>query len=169
MDRQWNTRELVVDEQGNMSRRSITLNRTNMKRWKLILSAVVMIGIATATYTWFEFNREHADTFGIKPSFSKNAIELVKEFEDDEEASGKKYTDQVIAVKGSIIKIEKDDSTQKILLGERSSLGGVLCELDKRHKSQLENLQPGQPVEIKGVCTGMLMDVILTRCVLIEY
>jgi hypothetical protein len=139
-----------------------------MKRWKIILSAFLMIGIATATYAWLEFNRTHADTAEIKASFSKDAIEFVKEFEENEESAGKKYTDQVIAVKGSIIKIERDDSTQKILLGERSALGGVLCEVDKRYKHQLDKLQPGQPVVVKGVCTGMLMDVILTRCVLVE-
>lgn len=136
------------------------------KKWKIILLAIVVIGGTSGLYAWKEFNRTHADTVKLKPAFSYNAMELVEEFEKDELKANEKFNDKVIAVKGNISKIESSDNTQKILLGDQGSIRSVLCQLDAGHKNQLTNLKEGNPVIIKGVCTGMLMDVILIRCVL---
>ena len=43
-------------------------------------------------------------------------------------------------------------------------MGGVSCEM--QDTSGTENIKAGDSVTIKGVCTGVLMDVVLVRCVL---
>jgi hypothetical protein len=40
--------------------------------------------------------------------------------------------------------------------------------MDEEFRDEIANLSIGDTVIIKGVCAGMLMDVILTRCVLVS-
>jgi hypothetical protein len=47
-------------------------------------------------------------------------------------------------------------------------MAGVLCQFAANGKKSLELMKIGDQVKVKGVCTGALMDVILTRCILDE-
>ena len=139
-----------------------------MKRRKLLIAIVLVLIAGAATYGLNEYTRTHPDTESLKSTVKTSALRLVEEFENDEKSATEKYADKVITVNGQIIKIEKEDTAGKILLGERESMAGVLCEFDNRNKSKLHQLREGQEVKVKGVCTGMLMDVIMVRCVLME-
>lgn len=139
-----------------------------MKKWRLILLILVLLGLAGGIYAWKEYNRRKPDTAGIKASVSKAAAELVKAFEADEEKANKEYNDKVVSIQGTIVKVERNDSTQTVLLAGESAMAGVVCQFDPVYNKQLEALKPGQVVKVKGVCTGVLMDVILVRCVLDE-
>lgn len=139
-----------------------------MRRNKLIISIVLVLIAAVATYALNEYSRTHPDTGSLKSVATRSATELVKEFENDETKASENYADKVITVNGQVIKIEKEDTAGKILLGERESMAGVLCEFDNRNSKKLKDLKEGQQVKVKGICTGMLMDVIMVRCVLME-
>jgi len=136
------------------------------KKWKIVLLVLLVTSGTTGLYAWKEFNRSHTDTAKLKAAFTYDAMTLVEEFQKDESKANAKLNDKVIAVKGSISKIDISDSTQTVLLGVDESLGAVLCQFDASHKDELTKLKEGDAVIIKGVCTGMLMDVILTRCAL---
>lgn len=136
------------------------------KKWKIVLFVLLVTGGTTGWYAWKEFNRTHTETAKLKAAFTYDAMTLVKEFEKDESKANAKLTDKVIAVKGSISKIDISDSTQTVLLGVDESLGAVLCQFGASHKDEVTKLKVSDVVTIKGVCTGMLMDVILTRCAL---
>ncbi len=125
------------------------------------LAAVFAAGL----YGWREYHRRLPDTAGLRASASKNAMDLLHEFETDENYANRQYNDKVIRVTGRVVKIEQDDGTQEVLLGQLSSVGGILCRFGQPH-AQEKKVKPGEEVTIKGVCTGMLMDVILVRCVL---
>ena len=44
-------------------------------------------------------------------------------------------------------------------------LGGVICQLDELSEHKRTEFETGETVQLKGRCTGMLMDVVLVRCV----
>jgi hypothetical protein len=139
-----------------------------VKKWLLILLIIVLAGVAVGIYAWKEYNRRMPDTAGMKAIATKQAAELVKEFEADENVANKQYNDKVVSVKGTIVKVDRNDSTQTVILAGESAMAGVVCQFDAAHNKQLETLQPGQSIKVKGVCTGALMDVILVRCALDE-
>jgi len=113
-----------------------------------------------------EYNRTNPDTSSLKALVDIDAVSLVKEFEQDEAKAYKQYNGKVLSVKGHIIRIEKSGETEKLTLGTNNSMSGVICELQTSELPKLKELVTTQEVRIKGICTGMLLDVILVRCVL---
>jgi hypothetical protein len=134
-----------------------------VKKGIVILLVLAAVLIGAAIYGWKEFHRKHEETAAMTAAFSVPAPALVKAFQDDENKANKQYNDKVINVSGTIVKVDHNDSTQTVQL-DGKSLGGVICQFEKAHGSDLKTLRPGQPVTIKGICTGMLMDVVLVRC-----
>ena len=136
-----------------------------VKKGKIILLSLAVVLIAAALYAWKEYHRRHPDTATMEAAYSVPAPALVKAFQDDENNANKQYNDKVIKVSGTVVKVEHNDSTQTVQL-DGQSMGGVICQFESSHGGDLKTLQPGQPVSIKGVCTGMLLDVVLVRCAL---
>jgi tRNA_anti-like len=135
-------------------------------KWGLLLVATPCI--IGSIYGWQEFNRKHVATTEIKPAFTKTAAELVQDFETDETSANKMYNDKVIAVQGNILKLENNDSIHNIMLKGTSPMSSVLCQFEKNNAVIFENKKEGDEIIIKGICTGLLMDVILVRCALGE-
>jgi hypothetical protein len=44
----------------------------------------------------------------------------------------------------------------------------VNCQLDELTEHKNTTFTPGDKVIFKGICTGMLMDVVMVRCVEVE-
>jgi tRNA_anti-like len=137
-----------------------------MKKKKLALLLIMLLVLAGAFYGWREYHRGHVSTSAISPIAVKQAAQLVKEFENDEAVANLAYNDKVISVSGKIVKTNLNDSTSNLLLAGESSMAGVLCQFENAYSKQIEKMKTGDFVQVKGVCTGVLMDVILTRCVL---
>jgi len=146
-----------------------------MKRKKIIryvlLSLILIIG-TSAIYIYKEYNRAHKDTARLKPDFSLAATDLGKEFETDEQASNKKYSDKVVRVEGIVKEIIKDDNGYySLALGDTASLSSVRCSIDSVHSQEAAAVKKGSVIAVKGICSGfnadeMLgSDVILVRSV----
>ena len=136
-----------------------------MKKRTIILLALAVVLLAAFLYAWKEYHRTLPDTADMEAAFSLPAPALVKAFQDDENKANRQYNDKVINVSGTVVKIDHNDSTQTVQL-DGQSMGGVICQFEATHGHELKDLRAGQPVSIKGVCTGMLLDVVLVRCAL---
>jgi preprotein translocase subunit YajC len=134
------------------------------KKLKIIIPAFIIAGAALALYGIKEYNRTNKDTLDLKTEYSITATELYKEFETDEQTANVKLNDKVISVNGIVSKIENTDSTKKVLLSVEGAIGGIICEFDKTHVQDVTGMREGNSVQIKGICNGMLMDVLLVRC-----
>lgn len=147
-----------------------------MKRKKIIL--YIMLGLlviiaGAALYIYSEYNRTHKDTARLKPDFTFNAGELIKEFETDEASSGKKYWDKVIRVIGMVKDIFKDErGNYSVSLGDTLSMSSVRCSIDSTHNNEAAQVLRGNHITVKGICAGFSADellgsdVILVRCVI---
>ena len=134
-----------------------------------IIIAVFLIAAATlAVYGYKEYNRKQKDTAGMQSSFNISTVSLIQDFEADENTANKKYLDKVITVEGTVAKMEVSDSTQVVSLKGNSPMAFVNCQFESRYKAAISQLKVGGTVKVKGICTGMLMDVVLNRCVLIK-
>lgn len=136
-----------------------------MKKRTVILLALAVVIIAVVLYGWKEYHRRQPDTATMEAAYSLPAPALVKAFQDDENKANKQYNDKVINVRGTVAKIDGNDSTPTVQL-DGQSMGGIICQFEPSHSGELKGLHTGQPVSVRGVCTGMLLDVVLVRCVL---
>jgi hypothetical protein len=146
-----------------------------MKRKKIILYSGLLLLLIMATAAWYiykEYNRTLKDTASLKPDYSLQTADIIKEFEVNEKEAGKKYWDKVIEVRGLVKDIIHDEAGfNSIILGDTASLSSVRCSLDSVHNSEANRLRKGTHAMVKGICAGfnadelLGSDVILVRCV----
>lgn len=136
-----------------------------MKNWKklLILGFIgALIGGAIGLYLW---NKPVTSTAKLDAEVQITAIELFDTYTQDEVAADVSYLGKVLEVSGTLKEIRTTDNGKPALVLETSdALFGVLCEFEDAAVAKA--LKEGSTVKIKGVCSGMLFDVVLNRCVI---
>jgi putative nucleic acid binding protein len=137
-----------------------------MKKLAYILISLLLISIAAfAVYRYI--NRPVASTSGKDAQITVTPQKLLADFEKDENAANIKYLDKVIAVKGKINSIKTDNKNNiSVILDTGNPMSGISCNLEKSQYRKSERLKTNDEVKIKGVCSGMLMDVVMVSCVI---
>lgn len=136
---------------------------------KFILYAIVAI-LLLGGIAWFAFlNVPKASSQGKTAEFTVPAAELFQAFEADETASNAKYIGKIIDVSGTIEEITTDEQgAPVVLLAGGGDFGGVLCTLESSQAEKIKAKSFGDQITIKGVCTGMLMEVVVNKGVIVE-
>ncbi|MDX1326596.1 MAG: hypothetical protein R3299_02750, partial [Arenibacter sp.] len=88
--------------------------------------------------------------------------------ENNELEANKKYSDQLIMVKGPIDAISTLKGNKVLALKPAGSASSVICHMLPEEGEKVGHLKVGQTITIKGVCTGYLLDVIMVRCMLVQ-
>jgi len=127
---------------------------------KYLLYALVAIALLGAI-AWFAFlNVPKASSQGKTADFTLPATELFQAFDTDEAAGNAKYISKIIDVTGIIEEITTDEQgAPVVLLAGGGDFGGVLCTLEKSQAAKIKGKDFGDEITIKGVCTGMLMEI----------
>lgn len=134
-----------------------------MRRALFLILGVVLIA-AVAGY--FIYNKPFKNINKAKPDFELTSQALFAEFENDEESANQKFLDKVIQVQGQVVASETDaDGLTTVSLQGGGMMFGIICKLDPLSTHKRTQFEPGEAVTLKGICAGMLMDVILDRCV----
>ncbi|NUO03162.1 MAG: hypothetical protein HUU01_21335 [Saprospiraceae bacterium] len=127
-----------------------------------LLAAAVVAGIAG----YMMWNKPHQNMQKADADVKADATTLYSEYETDETAANAKYLGKIVEVSGTVRETTKDGTgSVKIMLDSGSEMGGIICELDPLSAHKRTDFQPGEQVRFKGKCDGVLMDVVLTRCV----
>lgn len=139
-----------------------------MSRKTFILSGVVVALLIAAGYGVYvyTYNKPHRSV--QKADLTIEALQLLAEFEQDEAKANTMYLDKVIEVNGVVKDVMKRDNSFTLLLGDPAALGSVSCALDSMSATDAYGVKAGDTVIVRGICTGMLMDVALTNCQLIK-
>jgi hypothetical protein len=146
-----------------------------MKKKTFILSFISVGVIGGVWFGYNEYNRKVKDLADVKAQITMQTNELITAFEKDEKIANAQYLDKIIAVKGNVKTIEKDDrGNYSIVLGDNGSMSSVRCSMDSVHVKDVSSIKEGIEVVVKGACTGfnsdelLGSDVILNRCVLVS-
>ncbi len=126
---------------------------------KLVLALVLLAGLGLVINYYYQKPVESLEN--KSPDNSLAAADLFQEYESDEDLANSKYLNKVIEVSGTILNIDGP----QIILKTQSSFG-VICEIEK--PETIETLKIGDKVVCKGLCTGKLMDVVISRCTVIN-
>ena len=130
---------------------------------------VLIMGVGGIAFGAYMYNKPHKNIARTQPDYSLTATEIYREFDEKEPLANERYLNKVIAVKGELSKIEINEKGDAVLVLETgSALGGVRCTMETGQAQQIATLQEGGEVQVKGICTGMLLDVILVQGVLLN-
>lgn len=121
-----------------------------MKKRTVIFAAIAILLLAGAAGVYLYF-KQTPDIVQDKPDAVVSAKELIAAFEADTAAAGKKYLDKIVEVSGMVKSI---DTAGAVVLGEEGSLSEVVVGLDRRHKTDVQQLKEGSPVIMQGICSG---------------
>ena len=142
-----------------------------MKRFLAIFLVIILL--ATGWYGYKLYTGKVPSLTEVKADAIINATDLIAAFEKDSASANKQYLGKILEVSGNIKSLEKESST--ISLGNSEGNSSVRCSLDSAFVKEIDNLNPGSAITIKGNCTGYMpdetglglgSDVILNRCVL---
>ncbi len=137
-----------------------------MKKYLPYVFLLLAFGMVIGASQYF---KPHKNINKASVDFSLSATKLYAEFENDESTAQQKYLDKIIEVSGKVASVSENDSANTIITLESDHmLFGVQCELDAFSKSANKTLpEEGENLKLKGICSGMLSDVVLVRCIIL--
>ena len=137
---------------------------------KYILILLVLAAVSGAGAWYYVFNKPHKNMLNETPDFVLTATDLFAEFETDEDVANAKYLGKTLEISGEIVEVNQTENRYEILFED--SMQGVTCLIDStfsaNNEALLKQLTEGKQVTVRGKCNGMLMDVKMNMCVLVE-
>ncbi len=101
--------------------------------------------------------------------FTLSATELFQEYSENQAVADQKFIDRIVQISGEIFEISTDQQGATVLiLATGANEAGVLCTLELEESDKVRSKKVGDAITLKGVCTGMLMEVVLNRCRVME-
>lgn len=134
----------------------------------ILVLVVIVIGAGIGLKMFF---KPHADISKLKSEFKVDATGLIGEFEQDENAATAKYSEKVLEISGKLVVKNKLSNGTDLLILE-DEMQGISCQLDNNwaaaNQETIESLEAGNPVTVKGICKGYLMEIKVSPAVVIS-
>ncbi len=135
------------------------------KRFKLILTALVIVLLAIAVVWYLNFFLPTQKTDMHKQTGIPVSSEmLVDDFKNNETTATAKFADKIVDVTGVVLDV-KTDSLTSITLSSSDIMTNVYCTLNNSITNIPSN---GTIITIRGVCVGVLNDVLIKNAIIIE-
>lgn len=136
-----------------------------MQRIKILLALGLAGALVAGAIGYQQFNKRTASLVGADADAVVTADALFAAYDRDEATADSLYRDRIVEVTGTIERVESDSTgTTVTLSAEDAMIGGVNCRFEPGAAPELPST--GQPVTLVCNCQGMLLDVVLNRCVL---
>lgn len=133
---------------------------------RTIITILAIAALLAGAYFVLDSFGGHEETVHRDAAHSISAHDLLAAFSADERAAMETYvgvSEQVLEVTGSIRAMEPIGGGKvNVVLETDDPLAAVVCEFEGPDVPA--DWRAGSDVTVKGVCTGMLMDVVLVRC-----
>lgn len=133
---------------------------------KKILIVLLVLALAGGAVGYYLYNKPVASLENKKADMSVTAEQLLTDYEADETAANDKYLGKIIDVSGTVSNITTEEGKQKITLDTGNPISAIICEMEATDADAA--VKTGDPVHIKGLCSGYLSDVILVQGVLVR-
>lgn len=129
-----------------------------------MISSVILV---TSIIFIVIYYKPHRSVRQEEAAFTVTVSELVDAFRQDEMKANALYAGKVLEVEGALKEMILNDSTLILLMGDSTRMMGVSCYLNKDQKGKYTSLTRGEPVKVKGICNGLLLDIVLDKCILL--
>ena len=136
-----------------------------MKRIVILIALLAVIG--GGWYAWREYNRTAEPTSELEATETIEAAALLQAYTTDENAANARFNGKVLLVSGTVREVKSpENGLVDVVLETGDPLAGVVCQFAQADLPA--TLAAGAPARIKGISTGLLMDVVLQRCAVVE-
>jgi hypothetical protein len=140
-----------------------------MKKRNILIIAIVLIAILAAVMVISTLFKSHKSLVKVKADYVFEAADFYSTYEANEKQSDSLYIDRIIQVRGPVAEIlQEEELKYTLILRADMAFAGVNCSMEEEFRDEIADLSIGDTIVIKGVCAGMLLDVILTRCVIVS-
>ena len=136
-----------------------------MTRRKLIILAGALLCLIAAGTGYYMYNKPRTSASDSRTDKHITAQKLYEEFVSNEQQANNTYVNKVVEVKGTVTDIQKTGTSISLLLAGQGN-GGVNCSIVPGEEGNLPKI--GETVLVKGMCTGMLMDVSIVDATIIN-
>lgn len=127
---------------------------------KKILPIVLGLAFIGGAVAFYFYNKPVASLEHKKPDVVITAPDILTAYETDEDAANADYLGKVVQVSGAVTMVTDEGGKIKVYLDTGSPMSAVICELAD---PEMPDLDPGEQVAVKGLCSGYLSDVILVQ------
>ena len=139
----------------------MNVKKSNVMRILKYGFLLAAIGAITGFYL---YNKPVKSTSAKNSDLVVQSQDLFAAYERNEIDANRKYLNKVVSVVGNISSMTKEDNNDIITLETGTGMFGIVCKMEQGEMAK-QQLKAGDSVKLKGVCTGMLMDAVLIRCV----
>lgn len=128
------------------------------------IPVILFVALIGAFIIWrYAFRESGMNVSSEKPDYTLTSSGLLQSFETDENAANALYLAKILLVSGTVESVSSDSLGISVYLKEGDAIAGVICSFEKE-SIDTALIRKGIRVNIKGICTGYLMDVVLNRC-----
>lgn len=135
-----------------------------VKKFLYSIGLIALVGLAIGLYLFF---KAPPDVRTQAPDFRMTTNELVQAF-SNEEVANLQFTGKVIEVTGTVSSVEASATNVTVYLETNDPLSGITCNFYQEEEKRVATIVAGEVVTVKGLCTGKLMDVVLTNSSIVE-
>ena len=116
-----------------------------------LLAVAIVLGVIY----WAVATEKFSDTNKRKSAYTISALNLIHEFLQNDSASNKKYTEQILTVNGRISELEAPDtSTVNVKFIDPVTGSFAIFAFQDTHLAEGKSLKVGDSVSIKASCSG---------------
>lgn len=121
---------------------------------KKILTILLVLAVIFAGVYWYVATEKFSDTKDKKADYTVNALDFIREFQQNDSIANKKYTDKIITVNGTVSEIEAADTTFNIKFIDTTTGSYAIFAFQQQHLAEVKTIKAGNTVSIKGSCSG---------------
>lgn len=133
--------------------------KTRFRNIFLILLVLVIAAVLVWMYT---FKKADTDVSSKKADYALSSSELLAAFEKNETEANQKYLNKIVIVTGTVESVSQDSVGISVYLKEPDAMAGIICGFNS--EGNVTGIRKGTSINVKGICTGYLMDVVLNKC-----
>ena len=137
-----------------------------MKSWKkLVVLAVIVAIVGYFGCKFYNIYTAGPENIRKAKAISVDASALLEDYNKSETDANRKYIGKILAVTGEVKEISKNQEGQTVVTLKTSDpMNTVNCTME----GEATGFNNGKTITLKGMCTGYMMDVYLTRCYIAE-
>ena len=145
---------------------AVTLILTSTAGW---ITKIISL-IAGPVVVWAGFNiisaslenEKFEDTSNIKAEFTVTAMDMIKEFQENDSLANAKYNEKIVEVSGVISTIDiPNDSTVNVKFIDSTSGSYIIFPFEGASAEEAKKLQVSDSIIPKGACSGVVYSEIL--------
>lgn len=129
-----------------------------------MIPSLLLVAISVVLFIYY---KPHRSVKREKAAYTLTVSQLVEAFVEDETEANALYLDKVVEVSGLLKELIHNEGGMVLLLGDPAQPTGISCYLQKDQIEAFQQLKRGDRIQVKGICTGMLLDVVLDKCVIV--